>query len=479
VASLKLEGSVPEGSAFSPDGKYLYATAYYTGVSNVYRLELATGKVEAVSNAVTGFFRPIPMKDGSLIVYEFTGQGFAPVKIDPKPLDDLGTIKFLGTEVADAHPIVKSWAVGSPSKIPIDSMITDRGEYLPMDNMRLSATYPMIAGYKSHAALGWYVLFEDPMQYDQLSANVSYSPAGDLKSGETFHADVSFHTLYWHVTYKHNGSDFYDLFGPVERSRKGDALLGGYKDILIYDPPRQLSFSADVGLYSGLDTLPGEQNVRAGAGSLASTEISLNYTNLAGSLGSVDHEEGYQTSLSFLGDYSRAEFFPKVLATFDFGFMLPWKHSSAWLYTAAGTGSGDRQSALRDFYFGSFGNNYVDDRAVKRYREYESFPGFDIDALSARTFIRSVAEWNLPPIRFADVGSPALYLSSARPAVFAGVLASNLGSGDRHTSETVGAQLDFNFSVAVRLPMTFSIGYAKGFGGGESRHEILASLKIL
>jgi hypothetical protein len=115
---------------------------------------------------------------------------------------------------------------------------------------------------------------------------------------------------------------------------------------------------------------------------------------------------------------------------------------------------------------------------VKRYREYESFPGFDIDALSARTFIRSVAEWNLPPIRFADVGSPALYLSSARPAVFAGVLASNLGSGDRRTSETVGAQLDFNFSVAVRLPMTFSIGYAKGFGG-ESRHEILASLKIL
>ena len=479
VSSLKLEGSVPEGGAFSPDGKYLYATAYYTGVSNVYRLELATGKVDAVSNAVTGFFRPIPMRDGSLIVYEFTGQGFAPVRIDPKPLDDLGTIKFLGTEVADTHPIVKSWAVGSPSKIPIDSMITGRGEYLPMNEMGLSATYPIVAGYKSHPALGWYVLFEDPMQYDQLSANVSYSPAGDLKSGEAFHADVSFHTLYWHVAYKHNGSDFYDLFGPVERSRKGDALLGGYKDILIYDPPRQLSFSADVGLYSGLDTLPGEQNVRAAAGSLASTEIALEYTNLAGSLGSVDHEEGYQTSLSFLGDYSRAEFFPKVLATFDFGFMLPWKHSSAWLYTAAGTGSGDRQSALRDFYFGSFGNNYVDDRAVKRYREYESFPGFDIDALSARTFIRSVAEWNLPPIRFADVGSPALYLSSARPAVFAGVLASNLGSGDRRTSETVGAQLDFNFSVAVRLPMTFSIGYAKGFGGGESRHEILASLKIL
>ena len=478
IATMTLSGAIPEGGVFSPDGRYLYATAYYTGVSNVYRLEIASGKVDAVSNAVTGFFRPVPLKDGSLIVYEYTGQGFSPVRIEPKPLDDLGTVKLLGTQVANTHPIVKSWAVGSPSKIPIESMITGRGEYLPLNEMRLSTTYPIVAGYKNHPALGWYVMFEDPLQYDQLSANVAYSPAGDLRPREQIHANVSFHTLYWHVTYKHNGSDFYDLFGPVERSRKGDSLVGGYKDVLIYDPPRQLSFSADVGLYSGLDTLPGAQNVSATAGSLASTNLELDYTNLAGSIGSVDHEEGYQTSIALMGDYARGEFFPKVLATFDFGFMLPWKHSSAWLYTAAGTGSGNAASSLRNFYFGAFGNNYVDDRQVKRYREYDSFPGFDIDAIDARGFVKSVAEWNLPPVRFADVGSPALYLSSVRPALFAGVLAANPGAGDAHASETVGIQVDFNFTVAVRLPMTFSIGYGKGFGGG-SRHEILASLKIL
>jgi hypothetical protein len=117
---------------------------------------------------------------------------------------------------------------------------------------------------------------------------------------------------------------------------------------------------------------------------------------------------------------------------------------------------------------------------VKRYREYQSFPGFGIDALEARDFVRSVAEWNLPPVRFSDLGSPALYLSSVRPAVFAGILSSNPGASDSQHTESVGGQLDFNFTVAVRLPMTFSIGYAKGFGGGhESRHEILASLKIL
>jgi len=41
-------------------------------------------------------------------------------------------------------------------------------------------------------------------------------------------------------------------------------------------------------------------------------------------------------------------------------------------------------------------------------------------------------------------------------------------------------QVDWNFTVALRLPMTFSIGYAEGFvEGTPHRGQILASLKIL
>ena len=45
-------------------------------------------------------------------------------------------------------------------------------------------------------------------------------------------------------------------------------------------------------------------------------------------------------------------------------------------------GRGQRRRAtspLANFYFGGFGNNYVDSRAVKRYRDYDRFPGFGID----------------------------------------------------------------------------------------------------
>ena len=79
-------------------------------------------------------------------------------------------------------------------------------------------------------------------------------------------------------------------------------------------------------------------------------------------------------------------------------------------------------SPLASFYFGSFRNNYVDDRPEKRYRELESFPGFEIDEIAARRFGKLTGEVNLPPVRFAEVGTPLIYLSYIRPAVFAGAM---------------------------------------------------------
>ena len=74
------------------------------------------------------------------------------------------------------------------------------------------------------------------------------------------------------------------------------------------------------------------------------------------------------------------------------------------------------------FYFGSFRNNYVDNRPEKRYRELESFPGFEIDQITARKFGKLTGEVNLPPVRFAEIGTPAFFLSYARPALFGGTM---------------------------------------------------------
>jgi hypothetical protein len=52
--------------------------------------------------------------------------------------------------------------------------------------------------------------------------------------------------------------------------------------------------------------------------------------------------------------------------------------------------------------------------------------------------------------------------------------------GTHRRYQDVGAQLDLNFSVALRLPMVLSVGAAAGFDDGHYRKtEWLASLKIL
>ena len=45
VARLALPPSTPEGFVFAPDGKAMYGTSYYTGVSNVFRFDIASGQI--------------------------------------------------------------------------------------------------------------------------------------------------------------------------------------------------------------------------------------------------------------------------------------------------------------------------------------------------------------------------------------------------------------------------------------------------
>lgn len=481
VGQFDFGRAVPEGFVFSPDGRYLYGSSYYTGVSNIFRYAIASGDIEAVSNAETGFFQPIPLDDGSLIVFEYTAQGFLPVRIDPVPLEDVSAITFLGNEIARKYPVVRQWAVGSPAKIDLEALHPKKGEYHPSRELTYTSGYPILEGYRNTVAPGWSAVFEDPIMFNSLTADVSYSIDDSIGDSERLHADVRYSTLDWRFRYWHNDADFYDLFGPTERARKGDALIVGYGNPLIFDGPRRLDFDAEVAYFNGLDTLPGNQNVAAGFENLLSAKVSLIYHHTQKSLGAIDYEKGLLWDVVGYLDHASGTVVPKLRAGLDFGLALPVEHASVWLYSAVGVSGGKRSNSLANWYFGAFGNNYVDDGAVKRYREFQSFPGFEIDELSGQDFARSVLELNLPPVRFANIGTPNVFLSSARPALFAGVLVTDPGDGDyRETYYNVGGQLDFQFTIAHRQPMTLSVGYAQGFvDGSRFDTEWLLSLKVL
>ncbi|MEO6359566.1 MAG: hypothetical protein ABIO43_03200 [Sphingomicrobium sp.] len=479
VARLDLPPSTPEGFVFTPDGKSLVGTSYYTGVSNVFRFDIAAQKYEVVSNASTGFFRPMPRPDGSLIVYDYSGQGLRPVRIQPQVREDLGTIELLGTKVVTAHPELKQWGVGSPAKVPLDQLITQRGKYHPSQRMKLAAAYPIVQGYQKLLSPGYYIHFEDPLQFHQLSGTLSLSPFGNIRTRDRLHAEVEYKTLSWELGYRHNGADFYDLLGPVERSRRGDVFSAAYNKTMIYDPPRQLDVFGSAAAYFGLERLPGAQNIPSPK-NIVSLEAGAKYTNTRKSLGGVDHEKGIAWRTLANLDYAQGELFPKLSAGLDYGVPLPVANMSAWIYAHGGVAWGENLHPLASFYFGSFRNNYIDNRPEKRYREVESFPGFGIDEIAARRFAKTTGEINFPPIRFAEVGTPLFYLSYVRPAAFAGAMATRSPDGASHRYMNFGAQLDLNFTVALRLPMVLSVGAAGGWADGNYRKtELLASLKIM
>ena len=481
VSRFNFGTAVPESFVFSPDGKYLYGSSYYTGVSNIYRYEVATGEIEAMSNAETGFFRPLPQADGSLLVLRYTGDGFIPARIEPRPLDDLSAVTFLGAEIAEKYPVVKGWQVAAPGTIDLKPMIVSEGKYNPVRNIRLESVHPIVEGYKDSVALGAAARLSDPIRLDRVRLSTSYSVNGDQPADENLHALARWEHRYLYGEVSYNRADFYDLFGPTKTSRKGTSFEVGLRRSLIYDLPRTLDVEAYAAYHMNLDALPAFQNVPVTYDELFGTGAELNFSDTRRSIGAVDDESGYLWSVfghlyNTLGDW-----YPGLFGQFDFGRQLPIEHSSLWLRSSAGLSWGDRDSPLANAYFGAFGNNYVDDGEVKRYRDVLRMPGFEIDEIQGQSFVKSMLELNLPPVRFEGAGSRAVHATWARPAIFSTVLVTDPDEGAyRHTWYNVGAQIDFQIKVQQRLPMTLSFGYAVGFDDdGGSSGEFMASLKIL
>lgn len=485
-----LGAAVPEGFVFSPDGRYLFGSSYFTGVSNIFRYEVSSGELEAVSNAETGFFRPVPMHDGSLLIFRYTGQGFVPARITAKPLEDVSAVTFLGSKTIEKYPELSEWRVGDPSASPAEERVVDEGHYVALQHLGFESMYPVVLGYKDSVSLGLKANFSDALRLDALNIGAGYSIDSDLPSDERPNLIIDYrHTVIstsplsgsWRLGARLNYADFYDLFGPTKHSMKGNRFLIGYDKSLIYDDPRELGLTMELNHFANMDRLPRYQNVPASVDKLTSFEALLHYSHLRSSLGHVDDEKGFSWRLGAAANYVDGETIPKFLGEFDFGFALPWKHSSVWFRNSAGAAFGEPDDEFANFFFGGFGNNYVDRGEIKRYREFYALPGFELNEIPGRNFYRGMLEWNLPPIRFERVGTPGFYLSWARPALFASSLVTNLDSSEiRQDAGSVGIQVDFRFTILSRMDMTLSLGYAAGlYGQSESRDEFMASLKIL
>ena len=474
--------SVPSGFVFTRDGSALVGSSYYTGVSNIFKYDLATREVAALSNTETGFFRPVPRpEDSDLFVFRYSGAGFVPTRIAAVPLTDVSAITFFGERLVETHPVLKTWMVGSPNAIDLDAKHLVRGTYRLAGGMQRESIYPIVQGYKDTAAVGVRANFSDPLQLNRLNVSAGYSPTTSLPAGERVHLRAEYQRYDWRARATWNDANFYDLFGPTKTGRKGYTLGIGYHRTLLFDDPRRIELETGAMFAGSLDRLPQYQNVEVDVDQLFAVDATVRGRDVRSSLGRVDDEKGMRWSVTLDGNRAAGSWFARTHGTLDLGVPLPLAHSSVWLRSAAGLSPGARDEPFANFFFGGFGNNWVDRGDEKRYRHYYAFPGADLNELGGRNFVKSMLEWNLPPLRFSRLGTPGFHVTWMRPALFAGALVTNLDHDTfRRTATTTGAQLDFQMSALSTLDMMLSVGAAVAFEDGHSpRREFMISLKVL
>jgi hypothetical protein len=92
-----------------------------------------------------------------------------------------------------------------------------------------------------------------------------------------------------------------------------------------------------------------------------------------------------------------------------------------------------------------------------------------------------LGEYNLPPIRFRELGTTWLYVNWARLTFFSSGLVTDFTSvGSRDYFANVGTQLDLRLVLFTYLNSTLSSGYAAAVDrNGHISTEYMVSLKIL
>ncbi len=477
----------PSNFVFSRDGRFLFGSSYYSGVSNVFRYDIERRKMDVLSNTETGFFKPVPISEDSLVVFAYSRTGFVPSMIANAVTPRVSAIRFLGNEIAERRPDVQSWMSAVDTSPSVAALAAATRPYNTLRNFKLDNAYPVVEGYEDAAghnavAAGIRMNFSDRIGATGLDVTASFSPGQALDSYEQLHLGAVFRHWNWKVTGALNRADFYDLVGPTKTSRRGHSLAVQYQENLYVDGPTSLGYTLRAAAYGGLATVPEFQNVAASFDRLASLNADMTFSSLRRSLGAIDDELGSTADAAVRANYVNGEMHPRLSLDATRGFLLPLDHSSLWFRAGAGTAlGGNRKDPFSRFYFGGFGNNWVDHREVKQFRSAESFPGLGINQVGGATYGKAQVEWMSPPLRFRSVGVPSAYLRWAALSLFGtGLVVDPESDADRRTVGSIGAQVDFRLVTLSHLDSTLSFGGAVAREEGvPARSALMVSMKIM
>ena len=485
---------------FSLDDRYLIGSSYYTGVSNLWQINLETRETELLSNTDIGLFAPLEISPDELLALQFERDGMRPVKLQRQVLHDANAITLYGQKAYEnnrkALESVGQHKVLLP-KEDFGDVYNAIKPYKPLKEMRLEGTYPTLTGFTDKESwnnmtlvLGYRFFVTDPVGLSTIKLGVGLSPWSHNSWKNRFHADLEWKYYFWTLKASWNHNCFYDLVGPRRESRKGYmvGLSYDYSNTEVYPYKRSWGFS--LATYGDMDALPLYQEITVdNIKSMQTASLYGRLSKLRTSLGGVMPEQGYNVGLEGYCYLADGSFYPSLEASADIGMLLPFdRNHSLWLRTAGGHNFGDSKTAFGNTYFGGFRNNYLDYRDAYQYRTPLAMPGSPIDAIPAHSFAKATAEYNFRPIRYNNFGFLACYPTWTQCSLFGTALAtwnspSQPSSLNSKLYYSAGIQLTTEIVFFSYMKTTLSLGYGhlfapKGFPEGRHGNEFMVSLKL-
>ncbi|MBO4891523.1 MAG: hypothetical protein J5502_02855 [Prevotella sp.] len=482
---------------FSLDDRYLIGSSYYTGVSNLWQVDIETHETQMLSNTDIGLFAPIETEPGQLLALEFERNGMRPVSLAREVVADANAVEHFGQKAYEKNQ--KTLEELSVLKEPLPQVefgdvYNNITTYDVLKEMRFAGAFPTVTGFTDAEAwnhvtpvFGYRLIFKDPVGLSSLKLALGTSPwsSNDLK--HQFHADLEWKYYFWTLKGAWNHTDFYDLAGPMRASRKGYMASLAYDHTNSMIAPYTRSWGFSVGTYGGMDALPLYQEISVDDAVHAMQTASLYWklSKARGSIGAVMKEQGYELGLQGYSYLADGKLYPSIEASADFGVLLPVdRNTSFWLRTAAGHNFGNEETIFGNTYFGGFRNNRVDYRNAFQYRNSTAMPGASIDAITAHSFTKATAELNLRPIRLNNFGALFFYPTWIQCSLFGtGLSAWNPGMSHQMFYST-GVQLTTELVLLNYLKTTLSVGYGhlfspEGFSSKHHGNEWMISLKLL
>lgn len=487
------EDGSPEFPSWSPDGQYLYWNAYTNGVSNIYRAENdisqlpsegtvhpRDAKIEAMSHTLTGLFRPLFVSDDSLFAFAFTSDGFRPVMCANRPADHLPAIAYFGQHVIDRNPEIAQWSEPGTEKIQ-ETTIEDEATYSGLSGLKLQTLIPVVSGFQHRQVYGVYAHLADPLNTQTMTIDLGISPGGKHFGTDNIHLRATYdYRKRYRVGIEHNAASFYDLSNARKSSLSGTKFMVGHTRYWKYDNPHKMTQRTDLSFYTGLESF-NDNTIAVSIRHFAMLETQLESKNTRRAIGSVDSEAGseWAVTLSAFGyNANRLQIDGGLHGEWGVFRTVGLPHNVLHLKLTGGYRFTNKDFGISHFFLGGFGNRYLEDRAVKQYRQATHFPGLPVYSLASNHFAKVMLEHNLPPLRISGLGWGQHHLSHIDASWFTQGLVTDFRKNGRWIN--LGAQINFVFEHWFNLESTFSAGVARAWdGSGQQATEWFISYKLL